>query len=66
MSILILKPLIDLLYSELSSCLQEIDTLKDKIAALEADNMMLRDVLTTPVKLERPYTPLIESDKPLW
>jgi hypothetical protein len=62
MSIFTLKPIIDLLYSEVSSYVQEINDLKDKIAALEADNMMLRDVLTTPVKLERPYTPLIESD----
>ena len=51
--VFILKPIIDLLHGDALIYVSEIALLKDKIAELEKENKLLREINSTPIKIEK-------------
>ena len=51
--VFILKPIIDLLHDDALIYVSEIALLKDKIAELEKENKLLREINSTPIKIEK-------------
>jgi len=51
-AIFTLKPIIDVLYKDVTQYVEEIERLHEKIRVLEADNEMLREVNTKTIKIE--------------
>jgi hypothetical protein len=56
-----LKPIVDLLHGDVSIYVSEIATLKDRIAELEKENAELREIATTPIKIEEV---IVKEEKP--
>ncbi len=51
-SIFTLKPIVDLLHADALIYVSEIATLKKRIAELEKENNLLREINSTPIKIE--------------
>lgn len=51
--VFILKPIIDLLHGDALIYVSEIALLKDKITELEKENKLLREINSTPIKIEK-------------
>jgi hypothetical protein len=52
-SIFTLKPIVDLFHNDALQYVIEIDRLKDQIAELKKENMQLREIIVTPIKIEK-------------
>ena len=56
-----LKPIIDFLHADASIYVSEINTLKERIAELEKENAVLREIASTPIKIEEV---IVKEEKP--
>jgi len=56
-----LKPIVDLLHGDVSIYVSEIAALKDRIAELEKENAELREIASTPIKIEEV---IVKEEKP--
>lgn len=52
-SIFTLKPIVDLFHNDALQYVIEINRLKDQIAELKKENMQLREIISTPIKIEK-------------
>ena len=59
--VFILKPIIDLLHGDALIYVSEIALLKDKIAELEKENKLLREINSTPIKIEKEVNVIKEN-----
>ena len=61
--VFILKPIIDLLHSDALIYVSEIALLKDRIAELEKENNLLREINSTPIKIEKEINVIKENPR---
>ena len=61
--VFILKPIIDLLHSDALIYVSEIALLKDRIAELEKENNLLREINSTPIKIEKEINVIKENTR---
>ena len=61
--VFILKPIIDLLHSDALIYVYEIALLKDRIAELEKENNLLREINSTPIKIEKEINVIKENTR---
>jgi hypothetical protein len=52
-SIFTLKPIVDLFHNDALQYVIEINRLKDQIVELKKENMQLREIISTPIKIEK-------------
>lgn len=52
-SIFTLKPIVDLFHNDALQYVIEINQLKDQIVELKKENMQLREIISTPIKIEK-------------
>ena len=60
-AVFILKPIMDMMHADALIYVSEIALLKDKIAELERENNLLREINSTPIKIEKEVTVIKEK-----
>jgi len=64
-SIFMLKPIVDLLHADASIYVSEISQLKERIAELEKENKLLKEINSTPIKIEKEINVIKEKPIPI-
>ncbi len=62
-SVFILKPFVDMMHADALIYVSEIALLKDKIAELEKENNLLREINSTPIKIEKEVVVIKENPR---
>lgn len=62
-SVFILKPFVDLMHAEAIKYEADIAFLKERIVELEKENKLLREINSTPIKIEKEITVIKENPR---